>query len=241
MTGQPNAVVAITGASSGIGAATAKVLVESGARVVLGARRMERLNDLVKQIGEERAVAVQMDVRRPGDSRRLVTAALERFGHLSALVVNAGVGVFGSILDNTDEEYAAMIDVNYAGTIWAVRATAPALIDNGGGDIVIIASVAGLRGGPNEGVYAGTKFAQIGLAGALDRELWDKGIRVTTICPAATNTEMNTRKGFSQDDPWLETLLQPEDIAHAVVTVLEQPRHLRTILWVMWSMSEPTS
>jgi 3-oxoacyl-[acyl-carrier protein] reductase len=241
VTGQLDAVVAIAGASSGIGAASAEALVQSGARVVLGARRRERLDGLVKQLGEDRAVAVQMDVRRPGDSRRLVAAAVEHFGRLSALVANSGVAAFGGILDNTDEEYAELIDVNFAGTIWAVRAAVPALLDNGGGDIVIVASVAGLRGSANDAVYAGTKFGQIGLAGALDRELWQKGIRVSTICPALCNTDMAARKGFREGDPLPEAILQPADVAHAVVTVLGQPRHVRTTLWVMWSMAEPTS
>jgi len=236
-----DSVVAIVGASSGIGAATAEALVEKGAKVVLGARRTERLAGLVKRLGEDRSVAVQMDVRRPGDSRRLVAAAVEHFGRLSALVANAGIGVFGGILDNTDEEYAEMIDVNYAGTVWAVRAAVPALLQYGGGDVVIVASVAGLRGGANEAVYAGTKFAQVGFAGALDRELWGKGIRVTTICPAAVNTDMALAKGVKEGDPPLETLLRPEDVAGAIVTVLGQPRHLRTVQWVMWSMAEQTS
>ena len=79
-------------------------------------------------------------------------------------MANAGIGIFGSILEHTDEESAEMMDVNYAGTVWGVRAAVPALIANGGGDIVIIASVAGLRGGPSEAVYAGTKFAQVAIA-----------------------------------------------------------------------------
>jgi 3-oxoacyl-[acyl-carrier protein] reductase len=117
---------------------------------------------------------------------------------LSAFVANAGIGIFGSILEHTDEESAEMMDVNYAGTVWGVRAAVPALIANGGGDIVIIASVAGLRGAPSEAVCAGTKFAQVGLAGALDRELWSKGIRVSTICPAAVDTDMARGKDVTE-------------------------------------------
>lgn len=234
-------VVAITGASAGIGAATAKALVEKGARVVLGARRKDRLERLVEDLGQDRAVAVEVDVRVPDDCRRLVAAGVKEFGRLTGLVANAGVGAFGSILDHTDEEYAEMIDVNYGGTVWAVRAAVPALCESGGGDIIIISSVAGLRGGGSEAVYAGTKFAQLGLAGALDRELWEKNIRVTSICPSGVNTDIALRKGLKEDDPTLKTLLQPEDVANAVVTVLGQPRNVRTTQWVMWSMAEPTS
>lgn len=108
----------------------------------------------------------------------------------------------------------------------------------GGGDIVIVASVAGLRGGGHEAVYAATKFAQVGLAGALDRELAPRGVRVTTICPAATSTEFAMGYGRTPGMPELADWLDPDDVAGAVVTVLQQPRRLRTQLWSMWSMSE---
>jgi NADP-dependent 3-hydroxy acid dehydrogenase YdfG len=238
MSPQLDAVVAVTGASSGIGAACAEGLVEAGAKVVLGGRRAERLEKLAGQLGEDNAVTVPMDVRRPDDSRRLVAAAIERYGRLTAFVANAGIGMYGGILDHTDEEYAEMIEANFSGTVWGIRAAVPALLDNGGGDIVIIASVAGLRGGGNEAVYAGTKAAQVGLASALDRELRQKGIRVTTICPAAVDTEFAIGKGRTEGDPWLETVLRPEDVAHAVITTIGQPRHVRTTQWTMWAMSE---
>jgi len=102
----------------------------------------------------------------------------------------------------------------------------------------VIASVAGLRGGANEAVYAATKFAQVGLAGALDRELAPKGIRVTTLCPAGTRTEFAMGYGRSSGMPGLEDMLDPRDIAMAALTVLRQPRRMRTQLWSMWSMSE---
>jgi len=103
---------------------------------------------------------------------------------------------------------------------------------------VIISSVAGLRGGADEAVYAATKFAQVGLAGSLDREVRADGIRVSTLCPAGVNTEFAIGRGRTEGDPGLAGFLQPEDIASAVVTVLRQPRRMRTTLWTMWSMSE---
>jgi NADP-dependent 3-hydroxy acid dehydrogenase YdfG len=231
-------VVAITGASSGVGAACAEAVVRRGARVVLGARRSERLDGLVERLGADQALAVSMDVRTPADSRRLVAAATERFGALNAFVANAGIGMYGSILDHSDEEYAEMIDVNYAGTAWGVRAAVPALVRAGGGDLVIVASVAGLRGGGNEAVYAGTKFAQVGLAGSLDRELREKNIRVTTICPAAIDTEFALGKGRQAGDPWLKDVLRAEDVAEAIAFTLAQPPHVRTTQWAMWAMAE---
>jgi len=230
-------VVAITGASAGIGRATARELLDAGARVVLGARRRDRLQALEQEF-PERAVAVDMDVRVPTDSERLVSTALQRFGRLDALVANAGIGMYGGILDHTDEALATMLDTNVAGTVWPIRAAVPHMVETGRGDIVIVASVAGFRGGADEAVYAATKFAQVGLAGALDRELREKGIRVTTIGPAGTSTEFAIGSGRTEDMPELRTYLRPEDIAFAIRTVLEQPRRLRTQYWTIWSMAQ---
>ena len=230
-------VVVITGASAGIGRATARELIEAGARVVLGARQRERLEEIEAE-HPDRAVAVEMDVRVPADSQRLVAAAIERFGRVDALVANAGIGMYGGILDNTDEELETMLDTNVAGTVWPIRAAVPAMVEAGAGDIVIVASVAGFRGGSDEAVYAATKFAQVGLAGALDRELREQGIRVTTIGPAGTSTEFAIGAGRTEDMPELKTYLQPEDIAFAIRTVLEQPRRLCTQYWTIWSMAQ---
>ena len=132
-----------------------------------------------------------------------------------------------------------MMDTNFAGTVWTVRAAVPEMLrTTGGGDIVIVASVAGLRGGADEAVYAGTKFAQVGLAGALDRELREKGIRVTAVCPAGVETEFAIGAGRTAGDPALADYLRPEDVAFAIATVLAQPRRVRTTLWSLWSMRQ---
>jgi NADP-dependent 3-hydroxy acid dehydrogenase YdfG len=230
-------VIAITGASAGIGRATAEELVGAGARVVLGARRRERL-DAIAAAHEGRVIAVDMDVRDPDDANRLVAAAVEAFGRLDGLVANAGIGMYGGILDHTDEALKTMLDTNIAGTVWPIRAAVPRFVEQGHGDIVIVASVAGFRGGADEAVYAATKFAQVGLAGALDRELREHGIRVTTIGPAGTSTEFAMGAGRSEGMPVLETYLRPEDIAFAIRTVLEQPRRVRTQYWTIWSMGQ---
>jgi NADP-dependent 3-hydroxy acid dehydrogenase YdfG len=232
-----DAVAVITGASAGIGRATARELVGAGARVVVGARRRERLDALEAEFPDHVA-AVSMDVRSADDGRRLVQTAIARFGRLDILVANAGIGMYGGILDHTDEALTTMLDTNIAGTVWPIRAALPHMLEHGRGDIVIVASVAGFRGGADEAVYAATKFAQVGLAGALDRELREKGIRVTTIGPAGTATEFAIGAGRTQDMPELQTYLRPEDIAFAIRTVLEQPRRLRTQYWTMWSMAQ---
>ena len=232
-----DAVAVITGASAGIGRATARELLEAGARVVVGARRRERLEE-IEAAHPGRVAAVSMDVRSSDDCRRLVETAIEQFGRLDILVANAGIGMYGGILDHTDEALTTMLDTNIAGTVWPIRAALPHMLGTGRGDIVIVASVAGFRGGADEAVYAATKFAQVGLAGALDREVRDKGVRVTTIGPAGTATEFAIGAGRTEDMPELQTYLRPEDIAFAIRTVLEQPRRLRTQYWTMWSMAQ---
>ena len=232
-------VVAITGATAGIGAAAAGQLVEAGAKVVLGGRRKERLTELVERLGPDNALGVQMDVRSSDDCRRLVAEAVAAFGRLDTIVPNAGIGLYGDILDNSDAEVERMMHTNYDGTVWAIRAAVPAMLETaGGGDIVIVSSVAGLRGGGDEAVYAGTKFAQVGLAGALDRELREKGIRVTAICPAGTATEFAIGTGRVVNDPRFADWLTADDVAHAITTVLQQPRSVRTTLWAMWGMGQ---
>lgn len=232
-------VVAITGATAGIGAATAAQLVEAGAKVVLGGRREERLEHIAGALGRDNAVGIVMDVRSPQDNARLVEAAVTTFGRLDSIVPNAGVGLYGSILDHADADIARMMHTNYDGTVWAIRAAVPALLSTaGGGDIVIVSSTAGLRGGADQAVYAGTKSAQIGLAGALDRELREKGIRVTAICPASVATEFAVGVGRAENDPRFADWLTADDVAFAVTTVLRQPREVRTSLWALWSMGQ---
>lgn len=231
------AVVAITGASAGIGAATARALLDEGAKVVIGARRRGRLETLATE-SPDQVASVEMDVRNPADAERLVSAAVERFGRLDALIANAGIGAYGGIMDLSDEQLAVMMDTNIAGTVWPIRAAVPRLRDVGGGDIVIVASVAGLRGAGDEAVYAATKFAQVGLAGGLDRELRADGIRVSTICPGGTATEFAMGTGRTPDMPGLAEMLSADDVASAIVFVLKQPKTMRSLVWSMRSIHE---
>lgn len=232
-------VVAITGASAGIGRATARVLVSAGAKVAVQARRSERLGELVGELGEKNAVAVTGDVQEPKSANDLVATAVRQFGRLDGMVVNAGIGMYAGISDASDDALRLMMRTNLEGTVWAVRAAVNQFRQaSQGGDIIIISSVAGLRGGGNEAVYAATKFAQVGLAGSVDREVRREGIRVTTVCPAGVHTEFAIGVGRTEDDPALNDFLQPADIAAAVLSVLRQPRRMRTTLWSMYSMAE---
>lgn len=230
-------VIAITGASSGIGYATAKELLAAGAKVSLGARRTDRLGELRDHYGEDRVLVHTLDVTLERSCEDFARRTTEQWGAVDSLVASAGIGVYGGVGEVTDDDVRAMVDVNVMGTIWSVRAALPALRESRG-DIVIIASVAGQRGGAHEPVYAATKFAQVGLAGAIDRELRPHGVRVTAICPAGVHTEFAIGKGRQADDPLLNDLLQPEDVAAQVRFVLEQPKRLRTTTWSIWSASE---
>jgi 3-oxoacyl-[acyl-carrier protein] reductase len=213
-------------------------LVEAGARVALTARREERLVELQEELGADSVVWVAGDIASAETNTRLVAAAVEKFGRLDSFVASAGVGVYGGIANGSDDDMQSMIDTNYTGTVWGVRAAVPALLSAGGGDIVIVSSVAGIRGGGDEAVYAGTKAAQLVFAGAVDRELRESGIRVTAICPAAVSTEFAIGRGRTVGDPWLDQVLTPEDVADSIVFTLQQPRRIRTTQLTMWSAAQ---
>jgi NADP-dependent 3-hydroxy acid dehydrogenase YdfG len=232
-------VAVITGASSGIGAATARALVGAGAKVALSARRKDRLDALTEELSADRVVGVPGDVRDPEHNEALVEAAVQRWGRVDTVIANAGIGAYGGILDLEDDVLREMVETNYLGTVWTVRAGVRHMRGHGtGGDIVIISSVAGFRGGADEAVYAGTKHAQVGLGGSLDRELRAEGIRVTLVCPAGTSTEFAIGAGREEGSPELDAYLRPDDVAHAVRVVLEQPRSVRTTVWQLWSTEQ---
>lgn len=231
-------VVAITGASSGIGAATAHAFVDAGANVVLGARRQHRLDELVRSLGPA-ARAVATDVTDPEQCRRLVKVAAQEFGRLDVLVANAGVGIYGSILEHTEADVLSMLNTNIAGTIWPIRSALPAFVGQSYGDVVIVCSVAGRRSGKNEAVYAATKHAQMGLAQGLDRDLHRQGIRISTICPGGVVTEFAMGAGRSPDSPELVDMLTAEDVAAAVLSAVAQPRSVRTLVHTLRGVREP--
>jgi NAD(P)-dependent dehydrogenase (short-subunit alcohol dehydrogenase family) len=235
-----DSVILVTGAGAGIGAATAELLTDQGACVAVADRDPAAAAATTDRLPAGRALACTMDVRSPDDARAAVAAAVGKWGRLDSIVSNAGIGVFGGILDYTDEQLAAIVDTNLLGTVWLVRAAVEHFDAAGaGGDIVIVASVAGLGSASGqESVYAASKFGQVGLAISLDRELRPRGIRVSTIAPAAVNTGFADGLGRTSGDPVKDAYLTPADVAGAVTTVLAQPRRMRTALWTLWSMSE---
>ncbi|MDX3349415.1 MULTISPECIES: SDR family oxidoreductase [Streptomyces] len=229
MSGIKGKVVAITGASSGIGEATALLLAERGARLVLGARRSERLAELVARIEKAGGTAVQIrtDVTRRDDLQALVALAGECFGQLDVLVSNAGVGTISPLDDLRVEEWDHMVDVNVKGVLYGIGAALPVFRAQGTGHFITTASTAAFRIAPTMAVYAATKFAVRALCEGLRQEAGDS-LRVTTVSPGATATEFaeastNTRVRAEITKMRDDIAIPPDAIARAIAFAIEQP------------------
>jgi len=230
MTGISGKAVAITGASSGIGEATARLLAERGAAVVLGARRADRLDELAEEIRESggRAVAVATDVTRPGDLRRLVDCAVTEFGRLDVLVGNAGISKIGPVTDLDTDGWSAMIDVNFRGVLHGIAAALPVFRRQGRGHLVTTVSTAGLKIVPTMAVYAATKNAVRTLLEGLRQESTDGVLRTTAVSPGYVRTEL----ADSIDNPEVREQIRrnsdafaisPDAVARAIAFAIEQP------------------
>ena len=231
-------VLIITGATSGIGRQLAYASVDAGAKVVLNARTKEKLAELVKELGDDNATYLSGDCADPEIAREIAATALKKFGKIDAVIPNAGIGMYGSILDYSDEQITSMLRTNIDATIHIIRASLPSMIKAATGDIVITASVAGFQAAGNQAIYSGTKHAQVGIAAALDRELREKGIRVALVCPAGVDTEFAMGTGRTPGMEKLSTYLRPEDVAQQILYILKQPKTVRTFIWTLWSMDQ---
>src|SRR2546425_4721121 len=229
MQGTKDKVIVITGASSGIGEATAVMLAERGAKVVLGARGLERLEGLARRIaGAGGDVAyVQTDVRKREDVTSLVNLACERYGKLDVLMNNAGIGPISALDDLRVEDWENMIDINIKGVLYGIAAALPVFRKQGFGHFVNTASTAGHKTVPNQSVYSGTKFAVRAISEGLRQEAGDK-LRVTIISPGfvrtnftegVTNPEVKAQLAASRD----KFAMPPDAIARAIAFAIEQP------------------
>jgi NADP-dependent 3-hydroxy acid dehydrogenase YdfG len=227
-------VALITGASRGIGAATAKLLASEGAKLGLASRSGDDL-------GIDGAVGIECDVTDPAQVDAAVARTVEEHGRLDVLVNNAGVGAYGPYLELPPEQLDEMVDVNLKGTLYAVRAALPHLLESDAADIVTIASVAGLRGLPKEAVYCASKFGQVGFMRALDHELREQGVRCTSICPGGVATDFAMGRGRTPDMPELEGMMSGDDVAETVLFVLTRPRHVRMLTVSYRPMEEPAA
>lgn len=223
-------VVAITGASSGIGAATALELATRGAAVVLGARRTDRLDSLVARIRTEggRAEMLEVDVTKRADLEQLVTLAVNRFGRLDVLVGNAGVARTAPMADLDVDDWDAMIDVNLRGVLHGIAAALPVFRNQGHGHLVTTVSTSGLKIVPTQAVYAGTKNAVRTLLEALRQESTDGVLRTTSISPGFVHTELvdyiDDPEQREQAQHAMATLgISPDAVARAIAFAIEQP------------------
>ena len=216
-------VVIVTGASGGIGAATARELARRGATVVLAARRVEELQALAGEIDRAggHALVVPADVTQRSDIDRLVKTTLETYGRIDVLVNNAGIGVGSSIAGSDDAAMRRIIDVNLLAPARCVQAVLPQMRRQGGGVIVNIGSIAGEVA--NTGLYAATKFGLRGLSDALRRELRRDNIAVVLIAPGLIRTSMTASLKLPMPGP--------EVVARAVASAIERPRRRIIVPW----------
>jgi NADP-dependent 3-hydroxy acid dehydrogenase YdfG len=212
----------VTGASRGIGRAVSQQLAAAGVGLGLASRSGDDL-------GLDNAVARPCDVRNPADLEAIVGETVDRFGRLDILVANAGVGAYGPFLELSPEHLEEMIDVNVKGTLYAVRAALPHLLESGEADLVTIASEAGRRGLPLEAVYCASKFAQVGFTRAMDHELRERGVRCTNICPGGVATDFAMGRGRNPEMPELAGMMSSEDVAEVVLFALTRPRTHRIL------------
>jgi clavulanate-9-aldehyde reducatase len=219
----------VTGASSGIGEATARLLAQNGCNVVLAARREDRLKSLAAELGEG-ALAVPTDVTDPAACEALVSRAIEGFGSVDILVANAGLGLYGSIADGEPEDWRRMFEVNVLGVLYATRAAVRHMLGRGSGDVVFVSSLAGRRVPRAEGtVYAATKHALTAVAEGLRMDVHGKGIRVINVEPGLVRTEFPKSSYPSAQEYYAQREFSPldaEDVAQAVLYAVEQPERV---------------
>jgi len=231
MTRVEGRVALVTGASSGIGAATARMLAAGGAKLALASRSGDNL-------GIEGALAQPCDVRDPAQIAGLVDVCVKRFGGLDILVANAGVGAYGAFLDLNPEWLDEMIDTNVKGFLYTIRAGVPHLLDSDSADLVGVTSIAGQRAPEGEAVYAASKHAQIGFMRSLDHELHGKGVRCSILAPGGVETRFALGRGRTPEDPDLPDMLRADEVADAVIYAVTRPRTARIFEMSILPMSD---
>jgi len=219
----------ITGASAGIGRATAFALAKQGANIVVTARREDRLSELCDSIEEDggRAVFHAGDAAEESTALAAIELAIETFGTLDILINNAGIGSYKDLVDTTAEDYDTMMDTNVRSGFVFSRHAAPPMIAQRSGTILFVSSVAGLTGIAGEAIYSASKFAQVGFSQALDAELRKHNIKVGVICPGGVKSEFGLGRGRTEEFIRNSRMMAPEEVADAIVFACTQPANVR--------------
>ncbi len=234
-------VALITGASAGIGRACARALAGEGARLILTARRTgtARTNETANSTSPATGVVfVTGDAREETTAIQSVKAALDAFGRIDILINNTGMGNYKKLVDTSAAEYDEMMDTNVRSTFLFTRQVVPVMVTQKSGTILMISSMAGVYGFGGEAVYCMTKFAQVGFAQALDRELRESGIKVGAICPGGVKTEFALGKGRTEESVKESQMLDAEDVAGVVLMACTQSPKSRIIEVQMRTMAE---
>ena len=232
MQGVENKVIVITGASSGIGEATAKILANNGAKVVLSARREERLQKLASTIGDN-AIYLKSDVSNAEDMKALIALAKEKFGKVDVLFANAGTMPGGNMSELKVADWISMVDINVKGVLFSMAAVLPEFIAQKSGHIIVTSSIAGTKSVPGNAVYSGTKHFVRAMLDSFRTEAVMEGtnIRTTTIYPGAIKTELLNTIAQSETKTMVEEFyknvgLEPSVIANAVLYAVSQPDNI---------------
>lgn len=220
-------VVIITGASSGIGAATARRLAQFGCKMTLAARSSDRLATLADEIGSH-ALAVPTDVTRDADVLQMVDQTVSHFGHVDVLFANAGIYIPGQVVEGSPDQWAHLMDVNINGVLRSVHAVLPHMVAQKSGDILVTSSISGLVDIHWEPIYSASKHAIQGFVHTLRRQVLGDGIRVGALAPGMVANEL---WGFTDKDAIDKQVearasLRSEDVAEAAVFMLSQPLHV---------------
>lgn len=233
-------VAIVTGASSGIGRASALALAAEGAKIIITARRQERLDALVSEINamNTQAYVVAGDANDEATAKRCVETALNEAGTIDILLNNTGMGNYKNLADTSLEEYDQLMNTNMRSTFIFTRQVVPQMLLQKHGTILMISSMAGLYGFANQAVYCATKFAQVGFAQALDKELRPGGIKVGVICPGGVKTEFALGAGRTEESVAQSGMLEATDVAGAVLLACTQAPGSRIIEIQMRTMNE---
>jgi short-subunit dehydrogenase len=234
-------IVLITGASSGIGEASAIQFAKKGSDIVLVARSMEKLQQVEKKISnfKTKTLVCQCDVSDKSQVKKMAQEVLEKFGRVDVLVNNAGFAIYGSISDLTTEEIESQMKTNYFGMVYCIKNFLPKMLEQKSGHIVNVASVAASFGLPGIASYCASKFAMLGFSEGLQHELKETGVGITVVSPIMVRTNFFDHSSFEKMPKYSPTSLSPETVAKTVLKAASSsrleiivPSIVRIAVWV---------